>query len=49
MKTNVWIRECVYERGTPAGKKPGNMSRMITFFTGTSVFLITSNLSLPWL
>jgi len=33
MKTNIWLRECVYKRVTPAGKKPGNMSSMITFFT----------------
>ncbi|KAK2462342.1 hypothetical protein APHAL10511_005648 [Amanita phalloides] len=33
MKTNVWLRECVYKRVTPKGKKPGNMSSMITFFT----------------
>ena len=23
MKTNVWLRECVYKRVTPKGKKPG--------------------------
>jgi len=33
MKTNVWLRECVYKRVTPKGKKPGHMSSMITFFT----------------
>ncbi|KAF6762379.1 endoplasmic reticulum protein [Ephemerocybe angulata] len=33
MKTNVWLRECVYKRVTPKGKKPGNTSQMITFFT----------------
>ncbi|KAF8627569.1 hypothetical protein AX15_004361 [Amanita polypyramis BW_CC] len=33
MKTNIWLRECVYKRVTPKGKKPGNMSSMITFFT----------------
>jgi lysophospholipid acyltransferase len=33
MKTNVWLRECIYKRVTPKGKKPGNMSSMITFFT----------------
>ncbi|KAH9483154.1 Lysophospholipid acyltransferase [Psilocybe cubensis] len=33
MKTNVWLRECVYKRVTPKGKKPGNLSQMITFFT----------------
>ncbi|KJA21611.1 hypothetical protein HYPSUDRAFT_140361 [Hypholoma sublateritium FD-334 SS-4] len=33
MKTNVWLRECIYKRVTPKGQKPGNMSSMITFFT----------------
>ncbi|KAF8351002.1 MBOAT, membrane-bound O-acyltransferase family-domain-containing protein [Amanita rubescens] len=33
MKTNIWLRECVYKRVTPKGKKPGNLSSMITFFT----------------
>jgi len=33
MKTNVWLRECVYKRVTPKGKKPGFSSSMITFFT----------------
>lgn len=33
MKTNVWLRECVYKRVTVPGKKPGNMSSMITFLT----------------
>lgn len=33
MKTNVWLRECVYKRVTPKGKKPGFRSSMITFFT----------------
>ncbi|KAF8211544.1 MBOAT, membrane-bound O-acyltransferase family-domain-containing protein [Mycena galopus ATCC 62051] len=36
MKTNVWLRECVYKRVTPKGKKPGFRSSMITF--GTSAF-----------
>ncbi|KAH6896401.1 endoplasmic reticulum protein [Coprinopsis sp. MPI-PUGE-AT-0042] len=36
MKTNVWLRECVYKRVTPKGKKPGFSSSMITF--GTSAF-----------
>ncbi|KAJ7179508.1 endoplasmic reticulum protein [Mycena filopes] len=36
MKTNVWLRECVYKRVTPKGKKPGFASSMITF--GTSAF-----------
>jgi len=33
MKTNVWLRECVYKRITPKGKKPGFMSSMVTFLT----------------
>ncbi|KAG6813196.1 hypothetical protein H0H92_013316 [Tricholoma furcatifolium] len=33
MKTNVWLRECIYKRVTPKGKKPGFKSSMITFFT----------------
>lgn len=27
----VWLRECVYKRVTPKGKKPGFQSTMITF------------------
>ncbi|CCM03379.1 uncharacterized protein FIBRA_05509 [Fibroporia radiculosa] len=33
MKTNVWLRECIYKRVTPAGKKPGFRSSMLTFTT----------------
>jgi len=33
VKTNVWLRECVYKRVTPKGKKPGFTSSMITFLT----------------
>ncbi|KAI0069105.1 MBOAT-domain-containing protein [Artomyces pyxidatus] len=33
MKTNVWLRECVYKRVTPKGKKPGFKSSMTTFAT----------------
>ncbi|THH14871.1 hypothetical protein EW146_g5521 [Bondarzewia mesenterica] len=33
MKTNVWLRECMYKRVTPKGKKPGFKSSMITFAT----------------
>ncbi|KAF5364062.1 hypothetical protein D9756_000986 [Leucocoprinus leucothites] len=33
MKTNVWLRECVYKRVAPKGKKPGNRVTAITFFT----------------
>lgn len=43
MKTNVWLRECVYKRVTPKGKKPGFQSSMLTF--ATSAFWVS--LSLP--
>lgn len=33
MKTNVWLRECVYKRVTPKGSKPGFRSSMTTFGT----------------
>ncbi|KDQ65032.1 hypothetical protein JAAARDRAFT_28695 [Jaapia argillacea MUCL 33604] len=33
MKTNVWLRECVYKRVTPKGQKPGFRSSMLTFTT----------------
>ncbi|KAH9927125.1 MBOAT-domain-containing protein [Epithele typhae] len=33
MKTNVWLRECVYKRVTPQGKKPGFRSSIATFAT----------------
>ena len=39
MKTNVWLRECVYKRVTPQGKKPGFRSSMITF--ATSAFWVS--------
>jgi len=45
-KTNVWLRECVYKRVTPKGKKPGFQSSMTTFITSavwvSSYFLIFS-------
>lgn len=31
MKTNVWLRECVYKRITKKGEKPGFKSSMMTF------------------
>lgn len=31
MKTNVWLRECIYKRITKKGAKPGFMSSMMTF------------------
>ena len=33
IKTNVWLRECVYKRVTPKGKKPGFKSSMLTYLT----------------
>ncbi|KAF9443690.1 endoplasmic reticulum protein [Macrolepiota fuliginosa MF-IS2] len=33
MKTNIWLRECVYKRVATKGKKPGNKVTAITFFT----------------
>ncbi|KZP15136.1 MBOAT-domain-containing protein [Athelia psychrophila] len=33
MKTNIWLRECVYKRVTPKGEKPGFKSSMTTFAT----------------
>jgi lysophospholipid acyltransferase len=31
MKTNVWLRECIYKRLTKKGAKPGFGSSMMTF------------------
>ena len=39
MKTNVWLRECVYKRVTPKGKKPGFVSSLATF--ATSAFWVS--------
>jgi len=33
MKTNVWLRECMYKRVTPKGKKAGFKSSMLTYLT----------------
>ncbi|KIY45977.1 MBOAT-domain-containing protein [Fistulina hepatica ATCC 64428] len=33
MKTNIWLRECIYKRVTPKGKKPGFKSSMLTSLT----------------
>ncbi|KAI0269304.1 MBOAT, membrane-bound O-acyltransferase family-domain-containing protein [Gloeopeniophorella convolvens] len=33
MKTNVWLRECMYKRVTPKGKKAGFRSSMLTYLT----------------
>ena len=49
MKTNVWLRECVYKRVTPKGKKPGNKSSMITFLTSAFWHGIASGYYLTFL
>lgn len=44
MKTNVWLRECIYKRVTPKGKKPGFWSSMTTFTTSAvwvSLYFLT--------
>jgi lysophospholipid acyltransferase len=33
MKTNVWLRECIYKRVTPKGEKAGFKSSMLTYLT----------------
>ena len=38
MKTNNWLREAVYKRVTPKGKKPGFKSSLLTY--GTSAFWV---------
>lgn len=59
-KTNVWLRECIYKRVTPKGKKPGFRSSMTTFITSAvwvSLYLpppsqkavvLTKNWPLAW-
>ncbi|KAJ7672880.1 MBOAT, membrane-bound O-acyltransferase family-domain-containing protein [Mycena rosella] len=49
MKTNVWLRECVYKRVTPKGKKPGFRSSMITFTTSAFWHGIASGYYLAFL
>lgn len=49
MKTNVWLRECVYKRVTPKGKKPGFRSSMITFATSAFWHGIASGYYLTFL
>ncbi|KAF8075974.1 endoplasmic reticulum protein [Lyophyllum atratum] len=49
IKTNVWLRECVYKRVTPKGKKPGFRSSMITFFTSAFWHGIASGYYLTFL
>jgi lysophospholipid acyltransferase len=44
MKANVWLRECVYKRVTPKGKKPGFRSSMITFAT-SAFWVLTPSLA----
>ncbi|CAE6391202.1 unnamed protein product [Rhizoctonia solani] len=33
INTNVWLRNCIYKRVTPKGKRPGFRSSMLTFLT----------------
>jgi lysophospholipid acyltransferase len=33
IRTNIWLRECVYKRITPQGRKPGFKSTILTFLT----------------
>lgn len=33
IRTNIWLRECVYKRVTPKGRKPGFKSTILTFTT----------------
>ncbi|CAE6405140.1 unnamed protein product [Rhizoctonia solani] len=33
INTNIWLRNCVYKRVTPKGKRPGFKSSMLTFLT----------------
>ena len=40
MKTNVWLRECIYKRVTKKGAKPGFKSSMMTF--GVSAIWVIS-------
>jgi lysophospholipid acyltransferase len=41
MKTNVWLRECMYKRVTPKGKKGGFRESMLTF--ATSAFWVCAS------
>ena len=49
MKTNIWLRECVYKRITPKGKKPGFTSSMITFLTSAFWVRVRFLLFQAWL
>ncbi|KIM25146.1 hypothetical protein M408DRAFT_10539 [Serendipita vermifera MAFF 305830] len=33
IRTNIWLRECIYKRITPKGKRPGFQSTILTFLT----------------
>ncbi|KAF8607705.1 MBOAT-domain-containing protein, partial [Ceratobasidium sp. AG-I] len=33
INTNIWLRNCIYKRVTPKGKRPGFQSSMLTFLT----------------
>ncbi|KAH7904100.1 MBOAT, membrane-bound O-acyltransferase family-domain-containing protein, partial [Hygrophoropsis aurantiaca] len=49
MNTNVWLRECIYKRVTPKGKKPGFRSSMLTFTTSAFWHGIASGYYLTFL
>ncbi|KAH7931427.1 MBOAT-domain-containing protein [Leucogyrophana mollusca] len=49
MNTNVWLRECIYKRVTPKGKKPGFRSSMLTFATSAFWHGIASGYYLTFL
>jgi len=49
VKTHIWLRECVYKRVTPKGKKPGFTSSMITFVTSAFWHGVSSGYYLTFL
>ena len=44
INTNVWLRNCIYKRVTPKGKRPGFQSSMLTFLTSALWVSIGSDL-----
>jgi len=49
MKTNVWLRECVYKRVAPVGRKPGNSATVLTYLTSALWVSLSLSLSLSLL
>ena len=45
IKTNVWLRECVYKRVTPKGEKAGFKSSMLTYLTSAIWVCLTMLIS----